>query len=470
MINFDKNHLRGDCEAVPSGRLNPCAGCDNLEHLVVFARLPEPGRTKTRLIPAIGADSAMLVYRYLVARTFAQAQQWIGNSNCLATIHFTGGEILDVQAEFGHGFAYCEQMGPSLGERLKTATKSAFDAGAKKVVVIGTDCPSLTANDLKAAFKALDNHSVVLGPAVDGGYYLIGLNGEQPVLFNGVDWSTSLVFEQTFQKAQALNLSVHLLRKLADVDHPEDLLPSRQGTESEQFPIKSKAGRLSVIIPTLNEEMNLQHALDSVGEPRDDLEVIVVDAGSTDQTVEIAKQHGCNVFIGNPGRANQMNAGAAIATGEHLMFLHADTRLPKGYRDEIERVLATRVACGAFPLEIDANGLTLRMIERGVAFRSRILQMPYGDQALFFRSADFYAQNGFKQMSIMEDYELVVRMRRTGSIGLATQPVQTSARRWINRGILRATIINQMCVIAYRLGFSDQTIARLYRGDVQKPS
>ena len=149
-----------------------------------------------------------------------------------------------------------------------------------------------------------------------------------------------------------------------------------------------------------------------------------------------------------------MNGGAAIATGEHLMFLHADTRLPKGYRDEIERVLATPVACGAFPLEIDANGLTLRVIERGVAFRSRILQMPYGDQALFFRSADFYAQNGFKQMSIMEDYELVVRMRRTGSIGLATQPVQTSARRWINRGILRATIINQGCAGAgVRLGF-----------------
>jgi hypothetical protein len=89
--------------------------------------------------------------------------------------------------------------------------------------------------------------------------------------------------------------------------------------------------------------------------------------------------------------------------------------------------------------------------------------MPYGDQALFFRSADFYAHNGFKQMSIMEDYELVARMRKTGRIGLASQPVKTSARRWIKRGILRTMLINQMCVIAYRLGFSDQTIARLYR-------
>ena len=193
-------------------------------------------------------------------------------------------------------------------------------------------------------------------------------------------------------------------------------------------------------------------------------EVIVVDAGSTDQTLAIAQQHGCKAFVGNPGRAQQMNAGAAIATGDHLLFLHADTRLPESYRHEIQRVLDTPVACGAFPLKINAHGIALRMIESGVAFRSRILQMPYGDQALFFRSADFYEQSGFRQMAIMEDYELVARMRQTGSIGLAGLPVKTSARRWIKKGILRTTLINQLCVIAYRLGFSDKTIARLYRG------
>ena len=89
------------------------------DHLLVFARLPKVGTNKTRLIPAIGAEMATLVYRALVGRTRAQARQLIGGSRCLATIHFTGGEILEVQAEFGHDFAYCEQIGPSLGERLK---------------------------------------------------------------------------------------------------------------------------------------------------------------------------------------------------------------------------------------------------------------------------------------------------------------------------------------------------------------
>ena len=382
----------------------------------------------------------------------------------LATVCFTGGTVDEAQAEFGDDLAYLEQVGSSLGDRMQHAILSAFDAGAKKAIVIGTDCPSLTAKDLKVAFEQLDKHDVVLGPALDGGYYLIGLNANQSPLFEGINWSTSLVFEQTMHKAHSLKLSIRTLGKYPDVDFPEDLLPLRRSVERDSFPLKTQPGKLSVIIPTLNEELNLPATLNSVGNPNNELEVIVVDAGSADQTLAIAQQYGCKVFVGNPGRAKQMNAGAAIATGEHLLFLHADTRLPEGYRHEIQRVLDTPVACGAFPLEIDSPGVALRMIELGVAFRSRVLQMAYGDQALFFRSADFYGQNGFRQMAIMEDYELVARMRKTGIIGIANQPVKTSARRWIKKGILRTTLVNQLCVIAYRLGFSDKIISRLYRG------
>jgi rSAM/selenodomain-associated transferase 2/rSAM/selenodomain-associated transferase 1 len=435
-----------------------------VDHLLIFARLPKAGANKTRLIPALGAENATLVYRQLVDRTLSQARQLAYERSCQATVCYTGGLACEVRAAFGDDLAYCEQEGSSLGDRLQHATKSAFEAGAKRVVVIGTDCPSLTSSDLRTAFDQLEAHDIVIGPAQDGGYYLIGLNAELASLFADIDWSTSQVLEQTLHKTRELGLRVHQLRMLPDVDYPEDLLPLRRDNDCHLLPFQTAAGKLTVIIPTLNEEMNLQRALDSVGSPSNNLEVIVVDAGSTDHTIEIAQRHGCKVFVGNPGRAMQMNAGAAIATGEHLLFLHADTRLPTDYRVEVERVLSSPVACGAFPLQIDAPGLALRMVESGVAFRSRILQMPYGDQALFFRSADFYAQNGFKQMSIMEDYELVARMRKTGRIGLASPPVKTSARRWIKRGILRTTIINQMCVIAYRLGFSDSIVGRLYRG------
>ena len=433
-------------------------------HLLIFARVPKVGNNKTRLIPALGAENAMLVYRNLADRTLIRARQLGSEKACHATVCFTGGTVGEAHAEFGDDLAYCEQIGSSLGDRMQHATKSSFDAGAKKVIVIGTDCPSLTSNDLKVAFEQLDKHDVVLGPAFDGGYYLIGLNANHAPLFEGVDWSTSVVFEQTLHKAHALRLSVHALRKLPDVDYPEDLLPLRRRVEQDHFPLQTQSGKLSVVIPTLNEELHLPATLNAVGKPRNDLEVIVVDAGSTDRTLVFAQQHGCKVFVGNRGRACQMNAGAAIATGEYLLFLHADTRLPEGYRQEIQRVLDTPVTCGAFPLVVDSPGFALRMIESGAVFRSRVLQMPYGDQALFFRSADFYAQNGYRQMAIMEDYELVARIRKTGRIGLASQPVKTSARRWIQKGILRTTLINQLCVIAYRLGFSDKTIAKLYRG------
>ena len=434
------------------------------DHLLIFARMPQPGTSKTRLIPAIGAENATQVYRQLVAQTLSQTRQLVSERGCQATICFTGGTVSEVQAEFGDDLEYSEQRGVSLGDRLGHATGSAFDAGAKRVLVIGTDCPSLSSNELKVAFARLEGHDIVIGPAHDGGYYLIGLNAAHASLFADIQWSTPMVFEQTLQRARDLNLSVSTLPELSDVDYPEDLLPLRQSTERQLFPFTIRMGKLSVIIPTLNEEANLLPTLEAVGVPHDDLEVIVIDAGSTDQTVEIAEQHGCKVFVGNPGRANQMNAGAAIATGEHLLFLHADTRLPEGYRHEIQRVLAAPVACGAFPLKIDAPGLALRMIESGVAFRSRMFQMPYGDQALFFRSVDFYKQHGFKQMSIMEDYELVARMRKIGSIGLANEPVKTSARRWLKKGILRTTHVNQLYVIAYRIGYSDTTIAKLYRG------
>ncbi|HMO15888.1 MAG TPA: TIGR04283 family arsenosugar biosynthesis glycosyltransferase [Pirellulaceae bacterium] len=431
-------------------------------HLLVFARLPKVGINKTRLISAIGAENATLVYRQLVDRTLCQVRQLVSEQGVRVTVCYTGGSASDIENALGDDLEFHEQIGQSLGDRLQLATKTAFEAGANRVIVIGTDCPSLTSQDLSSAFQQLEAHDMVIGPALDGGYYLIGLNAECGSLFTDIDWSTSKVLEQTVHKSRELNLRVHQLRILADVDYPEDLLPLRASGEGQLLPFHSESEKLSVIIPTINEEQNLPATLRSIGPIVDDLEVIVVDAGSTDQTRSIAEQSGCKVFVGNRGRAKQMNAGAAVATGEHLLFLHADTLLPEGYRCEIRRVLDDSVVCGAFPLTIDTRRFTYRLLECCIAFRSRVLQMPYGDQAIFFRAADFYQQGGFRTLKIMEDYELVARTRKLGRIGFATHPVTTSGRRWLKKGILKTTIINQMCILAYRLGFSDEQIAKFY--------
>ena len=435
-------------------------------HLIVFARVPKPGHNKTRLIPALGPDKATEVYRFLARSTLAAAGRVRHKLESLKIcIFFTGGSLDEASTAFGKPFQYAEQCGETLGDRLKFAVSSAFESGAERVVVIGTDCPELTSDDLEAAFSELENSELVVGPAHDGGYYLIGMNSCQPRLFEEVEWSTNRVFEQTTERAKALGLQVHGLRYLSDIDHPEDLISLRHRQGSGELPLKTMRGRLSVIIPTLNEAENLPQTLEAVGELNDHLEIIVVDGGSSDSTVAIAKSHGCHTFVAKRGRANQLNAGAAVASGDQLMFLHADTSLPPGYENEVKRILNTDALCGAFPLKLEGTGFGLRVVEAGVKLRCKYLDLPYGDQAIFLRAADFFKFGGFKPMVIMEDYEFVARIRSVGRIQMASLPVKTSVRRWKRKGIFRTTVLNQICIVAYKLGFSDKSIAKLYHGE-----
>lgn len=434
-------------------------------HLLIFARVPKPGHNKTRLIPAIGPEKATEVYRFLAVKTLALADRLKQTLEGLKiSVVFTGGSFDEARAAFGERFEYAEQCGDNLGDRLKFAVSRAFDAGAERVVVIGTDCPELNSVEIEAAFSELKHHDVILGPAIDGGYYLIGMARFQPRLFEEVEWSTSRVFEQTIARAQESSLKVQLLRCLSDVDHPEDLIPLRHDQGFGSLPLNTVAGRLSIIIPTLNEADNLQQTLNAIGRPNDRLEIIVVDGGSSDATVSIGQDHGCQTFVAKRGRARQLNAGAAAASGDQLMFLHADTRMPVGYGNEIARVLASGAMCGAFPLKIEGAGLGLRFVEVGVALRCKYFKLPYGDQAIFLRAANFFELGGFKPLGIMEDYEFIVRSRRLGQIKLASIPVRTSIRRWKSQGVLKTTVLNQICVLAYKLGFSDPVIARLYHG------
>lgn len=218
--------------------------------------------------------------------------------------------------------------------------------------------------------------------------------------------------------------------------------------------------RLSVIIPTFNEEKTIGHTLDRV-RCGSVWEVIVVDGRSTDQTREIARAHGATVIESPPGRGRQLAVGASVATGDTLLFLHADTSLPSGFDDHVFRALDRPGVCaGAFRLLIDGEGRSFRLIERMVDFRSRVRQMPYGDQAIFVPADVFHEAGGFPDLPIMEDYVLIRRLRRIGRIEIAPATVVTSARRWIKHGVWRTTLLNQVCIAAYRLGVSPERIAR----------
>ncbi|NMG19133.1 TIGR04282 family arsenosugar biosynthesis glycosyltransferase [Brasilonema bromeliae] len=193
------------------------------QHLIIFTRYPEPGKTKTRLIPALGTEGAANLQRQMTEHTLSQVKQLQKTSVISFEVRFAGGNLQLMQEWLGYDLVYQPQGEGDLGLRMTQSFLNAFQSGAEKVLTIGTDCPGVNNQILAKAFAQLQQSEVVLGPAVDGGYYLIGLQRPMPELFINIDWGTSQVLHQTITIAQMLNLSVTNLPHLADIDRPEDL-------------------------------------------------------------------------------------------------------------------------------------------------------------------------------------------------------------------------------------------------------
>ncbi len=432
---------------------------DGEERLCVFTRFPVAGEAKTRLIPALGPEGAASLQREMTARTMQAARQSCLQPGRTTEVHFTGTDEPSMRDWLGPDVDYVAQADGDLGARMYFAVHRALKSRANRVVVIGTDCPELSEKHIRQAFALLHIHDAVIGPTEDGGYYLIGLNKPVADLFVDIDWGTETVFESTMRIAQSAQLNVGLLPKLSDVDLPEDL-PVWRDAEARKRP-GTEGPRLSVVIPTVNEADHLPDTLAAVL-AEDGVEVIVADGGSTDRTRSLATAFGSRVIRSDPGRAKQLNAGAQDARANILLFLHADTILPYGYVAAVEQALDTDGAvAGAFRLGIGGAGAKLRWIERVANWRSRRFQLPYGDQGLFVKREVFEESGAFPELPIMEDYEWVRRMRKTGGIVLCNVWVKTSARRWHAVGTWRLMLRHQLVILGYRIGISPERLLRL---------
>ena len=220
--------------------------------------------------------------------------------------------------------------------------------------------------------------------------------------------------------------------------------------------------KISIIIPVLNEAAIIEDTLCQLRLSSEE-EVIVVDGGSRDRTVPLAQAQEAKVICTAPGRAHQMNRGAAVATGEILLFLHADTRLPPNYATLVRDALAApKTVAGAFQLRIDGQGRSLRLVEKMVNGRSHFLNLPYGDQAIFLKADLFEEMGGFTNLPIMEDFAFVKRLQQRGRIKILPAAVITSGRRWQKLGVFRTTVVNQLIIIGYFLGVPLATLARWY--------
>jgi rSAM/selenodomain-associated transferase 2 len=274
-----------------------------------------------------------------------------------------------------------------------------------------------------------------------------------PAIFKDIEWGGPQVLIQSQAAAREAGFETSLLEVHSDVDVPEDL-PSANA-------VLTSGTSLSIIIPTLNEEMTLPFLLDQLKQAGPH-EIIVADGGSHDRTVEIAQQAGVRTVSAERGRASQMNCAAAIATGEFLLFLHADTMPPPDYSQVITRLLQSpATSAGAFRFKLAGDLSHAPLIESLVNLRCRLFCTPYGDQGLFMRRRIFQHISGFPDWQGMEDLHLVRLLKRLGAVRMAEEAARTSTRRWEKRGFVRTFLTHQLMLAAYYLGVSTKLIAKL---------
>jgi rSAM/selenodomain-associated transferase 2 len=228
-------------------------------------------------------------------------------------------------------------------------------------------------------------------------------------------------------------------------------------SEKIQSPLK-----VSVVIPTYNESTALVETLSRLKQHQP-FETIIGDGGSEDNTADLARHHEVSVIQSRRGRAAQMNAAAEVAKGDLLLFLHADSYVsPQGYQKMIETMTSRPYLGGAFSLQIDSPLPAFKKITRWANWRSKYLNLVYGDQGIFVRRDTFKDLKGFSPLPICEDLDFFRRLKKKGPVVLLKEKAFTSPRRWLAEGVGFTTLRNIVIVTLFLMGFSPTTLSRWY--------
>ncbi|SFM72295.1 TIGR04283 family arsenosugar biosynthesis glycosyltransferase [Halopseudomonas yangmingensis] len=221
--------------------------------------------------------------------------------------------------------------------------------------------------------------------------------------------------------------------------------------------------KLSIVMPVRNEAAGIVQALLPLQELRGALELIVVDGQSQDATRLLAQPLADQLLESSPGRARQMNTGAAAAQGDWLLFLHADTRLPDGFISLLQEAQDSGADWGRFDVQLEPSSALLRLVARMINLRSRLTGVCTGDQALFLRRRLFEQLGGYAEIPLMEDVELSKRLRRVSRPFCIATPLTTSSRRWQQHGTLRTILLMWQLRLLYWLGVAPERLAESYR-------
>jgi rSAM/selenodomain-associated transferase 2 len=222
--------------------------------------------------------------------------------------------------------------------------------------------------------------------------------------------------------------------------------------------------KISIIVPVLNEQINLPEALSNL-QPfrRQGHEVVIVDGGSSDNSLMLAQQAADTVIVSKAGRALQMNSGAAVATGDIFLFLHCDTLLPENALEVIAGNFQRKNYWGRFDVRLSGNKFVFRLIERLMNLRSRLTSIATGDQAIFIERKLFNRLGGFPEIALMEDISISGLLRKRSSPVCLKQQVITSSRRWENNGVVATVLLMWKLRLLYFFGVSADKLSQKYR-------
>ncbi|XP_063400703.1 uncharacterized protein LOC134685154 isoform X1 [Mytilus trossulus] len=472
------------------------------KELIVFSRYPIPGTTKTRLIPAVGEDCAAYCQLRMTDHILNIIEDYCRKDDDISVnVYYNGGTYSQMKYWLGrrkNEVTWQQQANGGLGNKLSSAFKDSFKRNSKHTIIIGSDIPGINSNVISEAYHKLQNGSdMVLGPAADGGYYLVGISKSANVklddVFSDINWGTETVFREQSERAKYLGISLGILdTRLNDVDVAADLevLENELQVTREQL----AHPKISIIIPVYNEADNILSTLETVlkkcSRTKAIEEIIVSDGGSTDDTVSVVekfaktKDVAIKVVKSSPGRGFQQKYGSEQAKGDIFMFLHADTEAPDKFDHAIVKCLQKPGNVGGcFRLGFDVVEAPEREQKCSKIFKMKMnflqwitnnirvkyLERPYGDQILFVTRENYFKAGGFKEVYLMEDYMMVEDLNKFGHICVAdADPVITSSRRWKKLGLIRTTGMTNLIVLAYKLGVPPNKLAEWYYGDKLK--
>jgi len=435
----------------------------------LFAKAPRPGHAKSRLAPVFGREGAALLARALLLDAL---DSWTYSPVLVAQ---TGAMPPALSSRF-QSQECIDQGDGDLGQRMERVLRHAL-VSSDVAMVVGTDIPCLGDADAAQALAKLQSHDAVMGPACDGGFYLLALKRCPEGLLHDLPWSQRDTAKVTVERLKSAGMSVAFLDQKFDVDEAKDLGPLSQAlrmdpsamSHTRGFLASSSNRAISVVIPVLNEAQRLPSLLRDLRTIPGLAQIIVADGGSADDSVKIAESvPGVEVIVASRGRGAQMNAGASIAMGGTLLFLHADAQLPTDVCEQINRSLQGKeTVAGAFRLQTqyDECGPQRRWVApflRLADLRSKYSGLPYGDQALFVRTSTFRSIGGYPELPLFEDLAMSMALREVRPLHIAEGPVRVSGRRFQQRPLYYLALMNTFPLL-FRMGVPARRLARFYR-------